>query len=459
MTEDKNKKIKVADIVLPADKKGKEEFFKSRLPLRSAPMPSVAPIEEKLKEIREKKPERIKGERIEEAGGRFFKESSGGIRAKLKKYFIYLLILIFIGGLVYAAIEILPRAEIKISLKKTEWKFSDWLTASKGAVLPDSTAKQIPAEILFDKKNLVLDFPATGKKYVEKKAGGEITIYNAYSSKAQTLIDQTRFEAPDGKIFFLEKRVVVPGVKVEENKIIPSSVKAKVIAEKAGGEYNIGPVEKFVLPGFKGSPKYEGFYATSKEAMKGGFTGEMIYPTENDISLAKGKIRTNLEESLFAFLFSQMPQGLKVIDGARKFDILKETIGEEVDQKGNFSAFLEGRLTIIAFKEDDILKMVNGLAKENLGDDFEPKNYTLDYGASRFDIENGKMAFQVDYSGIFWKPIDIEDFKKSVLGRKEEELKISIFSLPGVERATVSFWPFWVKKTPDKAEKIKVGVE
>ena len=190
-------------------------------------------------------------------------------------------------------------------------------------------------------------------------------------------------------------------------------------AENAGKEYNIGPVERFTLPGFSGSPKYNDFYAKSEKSFKGGFVGEAAYPTEKDISEAKEKTVKTLEESLTAFILSQIPKDFKIIDGASRFNVIKETVNEEVDEKGNFSATVEAESKIIVFKESDLLKLLGESAKQVLGADFEVKNYELKYLSGQPDFENGKLQFVIDYKGIFWRPIDVESFKNSILKKKK----------------------------------------
>jgi len=110
----------------------------------------------------------------------------------------------------------------------------------------------------------------------------------------------------------------------------------------------------------------------------------------------------------------------------------------------------------MVFKETDLLNMMNALVKNNLGGDWEIKNYQLEYGVGRADFTKGQMSFPINFKGVFWKPIDIEKLKQSVLSKKEEELKTLIFSLPGVEKAAVSFWPFWVKKVPNNIKRVKI---
>lgn len=375
------------------------------------------------------------------------------------KIFLYFLALSVFSGLVYGILFIFPRVDVKVSVKKTGWNFVQTVSASKIADGVDSSSRLIAVEVFSDKKNISLSFPATARKNIERKASGEITIYNGYSSSPQTLIATTRFQSPDGKIFLLDKRVVVPGAKIDGGKIIPSSVKASITAEKAGKEYNIGPVERFVVPGFSGSPKYEGFYAALSDSMKGGFVGEIFYPTADDAAAAKEKTKEALRQSLEAFLLPQIGGDFKILDGGRKFSVIKETISEEADDKGNFSVFLEAEEKILVFKESDVLKLIVNSAKESLGADFEPKEYEINYGSGRFDFENGDIEIAIDYKGIFWRPISAEEFKNSVSGKKENDLKMAIFALPGVEKANVSFWPFWVKSAPKNANRIKFEIE
>jgi len=115
---------------------------------------------------------------------------------------------------------------------------------------------------------------ATGESKVEKKASGTIIVYNNYSSAPQRLIKNTRFETPTGLVYRIDKSIIVPGTRVESGKIIPGSVETTVFADLPGPNYNIG-LNDFTVPGFKGTPRYEGFYARSKTTMAGGFIGNV----------------------------------------------------------------------------------------------------------------------------------------------------------------------------------------
>lgn len=463
---EKQKKIKVIDIVAKTEKiqplkleekvekqEEKEYFFEK----------NKQEFEEQFAEKESEESEDTEEDFLEEEGVR----EASNFRSKFKKYFLIFISLAILAGAGYLAITVLPRVDIKIVAKKSQWKTAESAIASKNSGNIDVANKQIPASFFSEKKNMSLLFSASGKKFVEKKAAGEIIIYNVYSSSPQTLVKGTRFQTLDGKVFNLDLKIVVPGAKIEEGKIIPSTIKANVIAEKAGSEYNIGPTEKFFIPGFKGTAKYGGFYGKSESAMAGGFVGQMAYPTDEDIKSAKSKIAESLQESLSAIILSQMPADFKIIDGAKQFSIVKDNVGKDVDANGNFSVFLEGELSIIAFREKDLFQLIDNLANQSFGifgDEnsklkFEAKERKIDYGAARADFGSGRLSFAFNYEGNYWQPIDIDNFKKSIFFKKENDLRAIIFSISGVEKASVSFWPFWVSSVPARAEKINVVVE
>lgn len=405
-----------------------------------------------------------KAENIEERG----REINRGIErleekeSVFKKIPIKIIIgTVVLGLVIFGAVTILPKVDLKLVSKKIEWSYTDSVVTQLSAKVDYKTVI-IPNQKSTSSKNLNMDFPATGKKQVSEKATGKLTVYNSYSSSAQTLVKDTRFLSPDGKIFKLAKQVIVPGAQISEGKIIPSSIDADVIAEKAGEEYNIGPVKLFQIPGFKGTPKYAAFYAESKGDMIGGFVGEISYPTTSDIAAAKKKIKETLESSLKTELYSKISSDFKIIEGSSSFVILKEDIKDAVDKNGNFSIFSEAQLTIISFKESDLIDVLSKKAEVEKGEDYAVKSYTLDYGIARMDVGSGRLSFPVTFKAVLSYKIDIEKIKSEIAGMSDVQLRETVFSLPGIDienQNVVSFWPFWVKTVPKNLNKINIVVD
>lgn len=381
-------------------------------------------------------------------------------RFRVTKYILLSLLAALLAGGAYAVIAVLPRVTIAITTKKTAWEYHDAITASQKATSVDPQNKMIPAETFSQRKNYIFLSTAHGKKQVVRNATGQIVLYNAYSSAPQGLVAGTRLATPDGKIFRLARSVRVPGAKIVNGKIIASAIEATVNADKPGADYNVGEVSRFTIPGFQGSSKYEKFYAQSKGAISGGIVGEVTYPTDADIANAKSAAEKSLADNLDGFLAAQVPAAFKVIDGSRQFRVFKEQAQQDVDEKGNFGYFVDAQSSVIVFREQDALALMSAFAKTGAGNTaLEMKDFTIQYAAVSPDFTQGKMFLRADFQGNFWQPVQINDFKEKARGKGDTDLRSLIYSLPGIERATISFWPFWVTSAPGDKDKIAVDVQ
>ncbi|MBI2514720.1 hypothetical protein HYV91_00810 [Candidatus Wolfebacteria bacterium] len=457
----KIKKIKVADIVarpgpvkLVVEKKVEAPKTDASV---GAPLPDNG-IKEKIDQFELEEARNFAREE------KLASEKKKGIKVKTALA-LGILVLLF-GAAAYSAMEFLPSVNVRLVTKKAEWRYLDSVVASKriGSVQPQN--KTIPAEIFSQRKNFTFSFKATGKKQVERRAEGKIAIYNSYSSAPQTLVAGTRFASPDGKIFKLVKAVTVPGAKISEGKITSSMIEANAAALAAGPEYNIGPTDRFSIPAFKGTSKYDSFFAASNASMTGGFIGELTYPTDEDIKSGREQALKSFRNELESFLNLNTPKDFKVIDGSRQFGVLKENTIEEVDQNGNFGIFLEAEASIAAFREADLLELMKELARKDLIDKGYPEagtleflSYNLEYGSGRLNSAEGQLSFALNLNGVLSPKIASTDFVTKIAGKNEPALKSLIYSLASIDKATISFWPFWVKSAPTRLDRIKIEVE
>ncbi len=376
-------------------------------------------------------------------------------------------VLLVSGGIYFAAFIYLPKAEISLVFEKSNKDF-------KGPVLIDIDLKQaevgmdeagsinqikLPGIFLKESKNLTKTYSATGKERVERKAKGEVLLYNSFSSSKQSLSKGTRLSAPDGKIFILDEAVNIPGANVQDGKIVPSSIKVAVTSEKAGSAYNVGPVSRFRIVGFKDTPKYEGFYGQSKESMSGGFVGDVKVPTKDDISKAQEDIKKSLQGVLRAQVLLTLPKEAKVLEGADEFTVIKEVVGSEVDKSGKFSVTDYADFRIFAFKEEDLISALASKLASESKDNLVLKEKSFEYSNSKPDFSDGNMNLDIDFKSTWVKSFNLEEFKANAVGKNDVELKKMIFELPGIKSAEVKLWPVWVKMVPKNLDKTSVDVE
>lgn len=397
---------------------------------------------------------------------RFFVRTSKPFRrySEKKSFITSNFLIIFISAVVLIAALVLyfvlPKAEINITPKTEAFSQDLNLVADKGIAKPDFTQNKIPAQLIKLEKKQSQEFSATGQRQINEKASGTVTIYNEYSSSPQVLVEKTRFVSDSGKVFRLTRALTIPGAKIQEGKIVASSVDAPVVADQAGEEYNIGP-SKFTIPGFQGSPKYSTFYARSGAAMSGGAAGIFRVVSQEDFDKAKNELWQSLQPALDREFRAQIPAGFKIIDNA-----LQEEMGFVSSDVGvggraeKFTLTLKGAATVLLFDEKDILELANKKIAEKIKDPdkSQGKIEQIDYRESQADFSKGQLSFKTKISGkIIWK-INREQLQKEIIGKDENEVKKILTQHQEIDKAQILFWPFWVKSVPNSLDKVKVEV-
>ncbi len=348
------------------------------------------------------------------------------------------------------------KADIAIAFNTRPFEYQGAFTASVNSSEIDFASNIIPAEIFSQSKNHTGLYPASGRSNVSEKATGKLLIYNAYSSQKQTLVVNTRFETPDGKIFRLQSQVDVPGAQIKDGKIIPSSIETLVIADKAGPAYNLGAIEKLTIPGFKDPEKFNGFYG-SLISSSGGFIGEKAVPTEKDIADAKKKTEETLKQSLEKSLTLEKPQGFKILDDATEVVVTKVSVNKITNEKGEFSVFGEAEFRAIGFKEEDLKSLL--VSKAENSESLIFKTITLDYTDPVKNFTKKEFKFSLVAKGVLTESFDSEKFVQGILGLSVDEAQAEIRKLKGLSVGKISISPSWLKTLPEKIEKIQIQVD
>ena len=340
---------------------------------------------------------------------------------------------------------ILPKANIKISLKEIPLKAQIPIAVSKNVSSSNLTAGIIPGQYFSLNKS--------GSKTMEgrPKIGGVIEIYNAYSAAPQKLVANTRFETKDGKIFRIKNSIIVPGAKMLNSKLTPSFIRAEVVGNEASNDYLIGP-SYFTIPGFKETPKYAGFYAKSIEPM-GIITNSSL--SQEAILQNKKELQDKLAQELKTDILNTLKDSdLQLVDGASAVKVDDYKINANVlSMKVTWQALF--------FKEKDLITMINYFVSNHYPD---LKNFTFNDNiaypkASRVDFKKGELFFTFNIDKNNALPADLEVLKKELAGRDEAGMRTIITGRTYINSAAISLWPFWVSHAPINLKKINITID
>ena len=371
-------------------------------------------------------------------------------RQPLKLFLVLVVIAVFVSAVVVisrpeATVTLYPKKYVAVINEKAVAKLH-----GAGTVLGYELASQTLERAII--------VPATGQKEVEKRSEGTIVIYNNYAATTQRLIVNTRFETPNGLVFRLIQTAVVPGRTTRNGKIIPGSIEAKVRADAPGTKYNIGLTD-FTVPGFKGTPRYDGFYARSKTPMSGGYIGTIKVVDEKLVATKRTELRASLEkEARTALLASADPlKILYVSTVAPSFETLEDNSSSKdtasLREKITVTGMLFDRKNLSSYLASKSVDSFSG--GEVLLDSIE----TLTASATRVNgVLPESTAVSFSGKGTFVSVIYSEQIQSVLAGKPKKSFNEALLSIPGISTAEASVRPIWSSTFPKNAVHIKVSI-
>ena len=294
--------------------------------------------------------------------------------------------------------------------------------------------------------------PLSETKKVQAKASGTIVIYNNFDAEPQKLIKNTRFESLSGKIYRINQSIIVPGKKADT----PGSVEAIVYADSYGADYNSAPTD-FTIPGFKGTPRYTGFFGRSNGAITGGASGNMTLASLADVNAAKDELALETAQKLKTDLSTMKKDGYVGLYSA--VDVVYKDNEQDVLQgiTSTYEVTATGYLMFASAPEFS-KKIAEGVRDYN----GEPVrlSYTDTLNYSRKDTDRIATAQNIDIlvegsPRVIWNT-DQEAIKILVAGKKRDEFKPLMKSIDSIESAEISFSPLWLSSFP--ADKTKISI-
>lgn len=370
-----------------------------------------------------------------------------------------LLILVLGAGAVF----MFSGAEISVVPKEASAFIDGTVTGTRsGAAASSTPVDALPFDILTIEETATKSAPATGEETASVPASGTIVIYNNYSKTPQKLIKNTRFETPDGLIFRVRDSVTVPGQTEVDGKKAAGSVEAVVYADEAGEKYNIGLTD-FTVPGFKGSPQYEGFYARSKTTMTGGFVGTRKTVSTSDAVALRTALEEGLRTSLTNGAKGKVPSGFVMPEKSIFVTFAEPT---QSSDGSNVTFTMKATLHGVIVGESELARVI---AKKNVPsyDDSPvtikdisalsvtpviPENATDPWNATTLDfVLKGNVV-------IAWI-VDSKRLAADLAGKSEEALNTVLTGYPGVARAKAILRPIWRSTFPTNPDEIKVTFE
>jgi hypothetical protein len=331
------------------------------------------------------------------------------------------------------------------------------ITASK---LPD--AGKLGFEYLTIKRDEREVVPAVGEEYVESRASGRIVIYNNFSSSPQRLITNTRFETPSGLVFRIKESVIVPGQRKEGGVLVPGSVESVVYADAPGAEYNIG-LSDFTIPGFKNdSARYKGFYARSKTAMTGGFSGVVKKISTETLRVTEENLRERLKNNIVTAIKAEVPTTAVFYPTALFMEY--EALPQESVTESSAAVVMSASSTAVFFNRAKLSELLaTKYIPEYAGEavmvvNLDSLEFALAPGQTS-PLNSDTLSFVLKGQAKFVYQINTAALAKDLAGKNKKDMGEVIKNHRSVDRTEVVIRPIWKNNFPTNPEKIKILVK
>ena len=316
---------------------------------------------------------------------------------------------------------------------------------------PNPPAGVLPYQTVTITSSATTSVPASGSQKVSRQASGTITISNSFSGETQRLIANTRFEAPDGKIYRIHDSVVVPGMKGST----PGTATIVVYADSPGPEYNKGETT-FTIPGFKGDPRYTKFTAKAS-SISGGFVGNEPAVAQADLDAAKATMMSKLEEAARSSFASEIPEGFLMVENSFQMTYSELRQAPDGTNKASLSQSLTATVAVVRASD------VASLAAREAEDTYKGESVAFaDLSKVKVEAAAGtKPVGKIDLtisgtSNILWQ-YDKNALKTALLGKKKDTFESIVTSFrPALTGAEVTLRPFWKNEFPSDPNKITI---
>lgn len=369
--------------------------------------------------------------------------------------FIFLLAAALLLSTVFARanISVKPRVE-NIDLRDISVGFD--ISVSKTLL----DARVLPAELLTFSRKEAGEFEATGKEFVAEKARGRVRIYNSFSSSPQSLVANTRFLTNDGILYRLPRPITIPGAKIEEGKIVPQFIEAELIADKPGQGSNLSGEIRLSIPGFQGSPKYDGFYAIAPEGFSGGFEGEARVVSAEDKKRAEEAVTKKVYDGISEEMSRKTPPEFTFVEKLREIEITNIVSPKSGTRRDKFVVEAEAKGRAFFFRQSDLISLLQEMIlKDGRSKELMPDTANFSYRPVSLDYEKGKAAVVVNGTIKLKYVIPEKELALLVKGKKRGSIIEALKSREELAQFSVSIFPPWRASAPNDESKIRILTE
>jgi len=315
------------------------------------------------------------------------------------------------------------------------------------------TSGEVPGRVVQGVFEKIQEFPVEARNgtSVDTQATGRVRIVNNYS-QAQPLVKVTRLLTDDGRLYRIDETVSVPA---------GGSVEVGAYADELGSAFEFTGKTRFTIPGLSTSLQSL-VYAESITPFTGGSRVVTVL-TQADIDAAAKELQNVILEQSKKTLRAEVGDSrmtesaflAKVVDVHANIEP-----GEQVDR---FLLSMKLDVTGVFYPQADLEALVRSRLSDRVPDGrqivaYDPAKTSFAVGSVNAQNETATVVLSAEVKTQLGNesPTLAKDL---ILGLPVSEAEAKLESLEGIESATITVRPAWVRRLPRLKDHITVKVE
>lgn len=307
-----------------------------------------------------------------------------------------------------------------------------------------------------DKKDLTVEFEATGVGKVGDKATGTVIFKNYESSSPVTIPAGTTLTSGGRTYVTTEDGTASGALFLTEGVSGPVGIQATEV----GAEYNVDDGTTFAVAGHSLSGLTY-FKAVSNVDIAGGNSHEVKVVSADDIERAKGQLVGQSTDNYKNALVAKFQTEQVIVEGSFTVD---RGDAKSTPALGEESADGKAILTIpTTFSVQAVSKSeLDSFLKQSVGSKLDKGDKIYSTGIDAATLSNfkksdkGEMTATVTATARTGPTIDENAIKEQVKGKIYGEVQQGLQAMDGIKDVDVEFSYFWVRRVPNDTNKIKI---
>ncbi|MBI4050006.1 MAG: hypothetical protein HY398_00995 [Candidatus Doudnabacteria bacterium] len=310
---------------------------------------------------------------------------------------------------------------------------------------------------------------ATGSKNVGSKASGFVYLYNFSKDTLILRARSTTLTASGGReyAFIQDVSGIRPTARIglEDEEVDQTSLIAPVpvVAAANGEQYNLPAGTRLEIDNevFGSQPKT--LYAVVTDDKISGGTNKIVkVVTEGDVNGGLTELSRDLVGEARAKIQEQNTE-LNILDSGVDFAVVEQASAKQPGQEADeFEVSARLKIRALVYNQAEVSRIVTERMSRLLPDNKKLLSGSPDRISANFtkvDLAAGLATLAVHYQGSIFYSLKAEDYLAKVRGKSEREIREILLSRPEIADVEIDFSPFWVKKAPKMAKKIRLTVK